>query len=240
MDKKSRSPRYPQISLREAIGKVKMVYEKEHTHKADRTVIATDMGYAGLNGASAAVIASLRQYGLLERSGDAMRVSEDATTILELPPGDEQRSLAIQKAAQMPPLFAELNDAFGSKLPSDENLRLYLVKAGFNRNAATNLIRTYRDTLSLVKEEVEGYDAEGETEDGSQETSRNMQHIRSAPQVEQSHIGNVSENLQYRLTDDCKVRVLFEGSVSQEAISKLIAYLNLGIDAFPSKKANEQ
>jgi hypothetical protein len=240
MEKKTRSPRYPQLSLREAIGKIKMVYEKEHTHKAERAVIATDMGYAGLNGASAAVIASLRQYGLLERSGEAMRVSEDATTILELPPGDDQRSMAMERIAFSPPLFAELNAAFGSKLPSDENLRLYLVKSGFNRNAANTLIRTYRDTLSLVKEEVEGYDAETETEDTSQETSRAMQHLRSAPQVEQSHLGNVSENLQYRLTDDCKVRVLFEGSVSQEAVSKLIAYLNLGIDAFPNKKAKDE
>jgi hypothetical protein len=240
MEKKTRSPRYPQLSLREAIAKVKMVYEKEHTHKADRAVIATDMGYAGLNGASAAVIASLRQYGLLERSGDAMRVSEDATTILELPPGDSERSTALERVAFAPQLFAELNGAFGSKLPSDENLRLYLVKSGFNRNAANNLIRTYRDTLSLVKDEAGGYDAELDTEDLGQETSRTMQHIRSAPQGEQPPLGNVSENLQYRLTDDCKVRVLFEGSVSQEAVSKLIAYLNLGIDAFPSKKAKDE
>ena len=239
MEKKSRSPRYPQISLRDAITKVRMVYEKEHTHKADREVIATDMGYAGLNGASAAAIASLRQYGLLERSGEAMRVSEDATTILELPPGDSERSAALQRLAFAPPLFAELNAEFGSKLPSDENLRLYLVKSGFNRNAANNLIRTYRDTLSLVKEESAEYDSELETEDSGQETTRNMQTMRSAPQVEQSHFGNVSENLQYRLTDDCKVRVLFEGAVSQEAISKLIAYLNLGIDAFPKKAGNE-
>ena len=31
------------------------------------------------------------------------------------------------------------------------------------------------------------------------------------------------------------MRVLFEGPISQEAINKLIAYLNLEIDAFPRK-----
>lgn len=238
MDKKSRSPRYPQMSLQDAIGRIKMVYEKEHTHKADREVIATDMGYAGLNGASAAVIASLRQYGLLERAGDAMKVSEDATAILELPVGDPERSAAIQRVAFAPQLFAELNEAFGSTLPSNENLRLHLVKRGFNRNAANTLIRTYRDTLSLVKEEGQGYDAETSTDVSSQETSRNMQHLPTA-RMDLSSQAGAGENLQYRLTDDCKVRVLFEGSVSQEAITKLIAYLNLGIDAFPVKKASD-
>ena len=239
MEKKSRSPRYPQMSLGDAIGKTKMIYEREHTHKADREVIATDMGYSGLNGSSAAAIASLRQYGLLERAGNAMRVTEDATTVLELPVGDPERAAAIQRIAFAPPFFAELNEMFGSRLPSDENLRLLLVKKGFNRNAATNLIRTYRETLSLVKGEGEGYDAAIDTDVPSQETSRSMQSLRSAPVDVGPQVG-VSENLQYRLTDDCKVRVLFEGSVSQEAITKLIAYLNLGIDAFPSKKASEE
>ena len=239
MDTKSRSPRYPQMSLQDALGRVKMVYEKEHTHKADREVIATDMGYAGLNGASAAVIASLRQYGLLERMGDAMRVSDDATTILELSPGEPERAAALQRVAFAPPLFAELNAQFGLKLPSDENLRLHLVKRGFNSKAANTLIRTFRDTLSLVKEEGQAYDAEIDTDVPSQETSRNMQHLQPT-RIDLAPQAGVSESLQYRLTDDCKVRVLFEGSVSQEAIAKLIAYLNLGVDAFPAKKASEE
>src|SRR5205823_3174636 len=102
-----------------------------------------------------------------------------------------------------------------------------------------NFIRTYRDTLSLVKGEGESYDAEIDTDVLSQETTRSMQHLRTMP-IGLGTQSGVSEDLQYRLTDDCKVRVLFEGSVSQEAISKLIAYLNLGIDAFPTKKASEE
>lgn len=240
MDKKTRSPRSPSMSLQDAIERIKMVYEKEHTHNAEREVIARDLGYAGLNGASAAAIASLRQYGLLERSGDAMRVSDDATTILELPVGEPERVSALQRVAFAPQLFAELNDQFGSKLPSDENLRLYLVKRGFNSRAASNLIRTYRETLSLVKSEGEEYDPEIDTDVSSQKTNRSTQQLRLAAPIDPGHLGGVSENLQYRLTEDCKVRVLFEGAVSQEAITKLIAYLNLGIDAFPTKKASEE
>ena len=238
MEKKSRSPRAPQISLQEALGKIKMVYEKEHTHKANREVIAQDMGYRGLSGASAAVIASLRQFGLLEGAGDSMRVSEDATTVLELSPGDHQRNVVLQRIAFNPPLYAELYDSFGLKLPSDENLRLYLVKRGFNRDTANNLIRTYRETLSLVKEESQGYDDDANTDLTSIETPSHMSSLspnvplqRTLPPMALA----VTEDMNYRLTDTCRVRLLFEGTVTQEAVAKLMEYLKLGKDAYPAK-----
>src|ERR1051325_1462458 len=242
MDKKSRSPRAPQISLQEALVKVKAVYEKEHTHKANREVIATDMGYRGLSGSSATAIASLRQFGLLEGAGDSMRVSDDATVILELPAGEPERVAAIRKAAFAPPLFAELNDVFGSKLPSDENLRLYLVKKGFNRDTANNLIRTYRDTLSLVKDEAQSYDDDANTDLASIETTHMpLQSTAAAPQQRTlpPMALAVTEDINYRLTDTCRVRVLFEGTVTQEAINKLMDYLKLGKDAYPKATPGE-
>ncbi len=242
MDKKSRSPRAPQISLQEALIKVKAVYEKEHTHKANREVIATDMGYRGLSGSSATAIASLRQFGLLEGAGESMRVSDDATVILELPAGEPERVAAIKRAAFAPPLFAELNDVFGSKLPSDENLRLYLVKKGFNRDTANNLIRTYRDTLSLVKDEAQGYDDDANTDLASIDTPSHMSSLspnvplqRTLPPMGLA----VTEDMNYRLTDSCRVRVLFEGTVTQEAIARFIDYLELGKDAYPKATPGE-
>jgi len=243
MEKKSRSPRAPQISLQEALVKVGAVYEKEHTHKANREVIAKDMGYRGLSGSSATVLASLRQYGLLEGSGDSMRVTENATVILELPAGDPDRAAAIQRVALAPPLFAELNDKFGSKLPSDENLRLYLVKKGFNRDTANTLIRTYRETLSLVKDETQGYDGEENTDLLGIDKGSNMPLQPSVPTSLQRGLPPttlaVSEDMNYRLTDTCRVRVLFEGTVTQEAIAKFMEYLKLGKDAYPKATTEE-
>jgi len=243
MDKKSRSPRAPQISLQEALIKVKAVYEKEHTHKANREVIATDMGYRGLSGSSATAIASLRQFGLLEGAGESMRVSDDATVILELPAGEPERVEALRRAAFAPPLFAELNEAFGSKLPSDENLRLYLVKKGFNRDTANNLIRIYRDTLSLVKDETQGYDDDANTDLASIETTSDMSSQPTAALMLQRSLSPmalaVTEDMNYRLTDTCRVRVLFEGTVTQAAITKLMDYLELAKDAYPGKASPE-
>ncbi|MBD1879072.1 hypothetical protein [Coleofasciculus sp. FACHB-T130] len=44
------------------------------------------------------------------------------------------------------------------------------------------------------------------------------------------------EILQWRLSEDCTVRIQFNGSVTQEAIKKLIAILELNTDVYPTKQ----
>ena len=249
MEKKTRSPRYPNINLQEAIEKVRTIYQKEHIHKVQREVIAKDLGYAGINGASSTMISSIKQYGLLEAVGDSLKVTEDATIILELPANDSERIDAIKRVAFTPKLFSEIYDEFGDKLPSDENLRLLLVKRGFNSKAANCVIRAYKETISIVKSDERGYNEDLNTYDKSQNMNnlnlsmlpqnviQNINATRQAASLEAiaSSFGNFTENLQYRISDECKARVLFEGTVTQEAIKRLIQYLQIGIEDFPSK-----
>jgi cytochrome c2 len=42
-----------------------------------------------------------------------------------------------------------------------------------------------------------------------------------------------SEELRYRIAPDCKVHIQFDGIATQNAIRKLIAYLQMGIEDFP-------
>lgn len=44
-----------------------------------------------------------------------------------------------------------------------------------------------------------------------------------------------TEILQYRISGDSRVRLLFDGTVTKEAIEKLMAYLDLAKDDYPSK-----
>jgi hypothetical protein len=174
MDSKGRSPRYPQVTLKEAMERVRMLYAKEHRHKADKEVVAKDLGYAGLNGASLGMIAALKHYNLIEYVGDGLRVSDDAVTILELPHGNAERAEAIKRVAFAPKLFAELSEIYGSKLPSDENLRLYLVRKGFGDKAANSVVRTYKDTISLVQDEIGDYNGRAAQSSRSQENVQSM------------------------------------------------------------------
>ena len=136
-------------------------------------------------------------------------------------------------------------------------LRLFLIKKGFNSKSADAAIRTYRETMSIVIEESQGYNAPATELPARLETSRiaptvsqkqaiDMQ--RYTPTNSYERFARVatakseaySESLHYRISGDCKVTVLFDGRVTREAILKLIAHLQLGIDDFPSSKESEE
>lgn len=155
----TRSPRYPQFSLGDALDKIRDVYKKEERHKVPKEAIAKSIGYKSINGASLGAIATLKQFGLLETVADSLRVSDDAVTILELPKGNAERSEAIVKVAFSPKIFADLKEEYGDRLPSDETVRLNLIRKGYKKYAVDVIIRTFRETLALVADEKGGYNA---------------------------------------------------------------------------------
>jgi hypothetical protein len=250
-EKRKRSPRHPHHSLQDAIERVKQIYRAEHTHSADREAIAEDLGYTGLNGASVKWISTLKNYNLLEDEGNGlMRVSDDAVTLIELPEDDFERALALQRVAFAPELFAALRDIYPERLPSDANMRHFLIRnMGFLPKAVDGVIRVYRDNLTFVAEEVGEYTAGQSVEEQPMEVTQVQPQPSTvgtttpragngtlAP-VEDSHF---TESLEYRISGDSKVRLLFDGVVTREAIGKLIAYLELGQDDFPSKEEIER
>lgn len=46
------------------------------------------------------------------------------------------------------------------------------------------------------------------------------------------------EELRYRIAPDCKVHITFKGIATQDAIRKLINYLEIGIGDFPKNADN--
>lgn len=166
MEKRVRSPNYPALSLPEAIERLQLVYSSQHKHGAPREVVAKSMGYTGLNGASATAISALIKFGLLERDGEELRVSERAMCIIA-PQSADEKSRALRDAALDPPLFAELAEKFPGKMPSDDLLKNYLVRNGFAPGAINSVIAAYKETSELVGREGGGYDSGSSTPEGS-------------------------------------------------------------------------
>ncbi len=154
---RARSPEYPAISLKEAIDRVKMVYDKDYQNRLPKKVIAEHMGYKSLSGASLPVLAALAKYGLLEGRGDETRVSDLAVSIIAHAPGTPERMEALKQASALPELFAELDGRFQSGKASDQAIRSYLLTQKFIPSAADAAIRAYRDTKALVENGVNGY-----------------------------------------------------------------------------------
>jgi hypothetical protein len=251
---KGRSPNYPQMILEEALERVRRVYDAEHTHTADKEVIANVLGYSSLNGASVATIGTLRRYGLLEDEGAGLRVSDDAVTVLELPKGDSERSAALKRLAFMPSLFAEIKDTFGDTLPSDVNLRHYLIKKKFLPKAADEAIRTYRANLEFVAGESREYNAGGKEPTVKQgepvmqsppakaadSLASAVQPSSPASPTARRELLSSERELKFNISRDTQARVIFTGPVTQEGIEKLAVLLDVSKDTFPTKAELEQ
>lgn len=158
MEKRVRSPNYPALSLPDALNKVEALYKSIHTHSAPREVVAKGMGYNTLNGASATAISALHKYGLLDKLGDEVKVSNRAMRIL-LPESPEEKAAAIREAASDPTLFQELAARFPGMMPNEELLRNYLLRNSFAPAAVSQVILAYRDTVSLVESVGGSYDS---------------------------------------------------------------------------------
>lgn len=247
----TRSPRHPQVGLSEAIERIGLIYKKEHNHVADKEVIASDMGYTGINGASLGMIATLKQYGLLEAVDEGLKVSDDAIIILELDDDDAEKRETLWKVALTPKLFAELYEIYGDKLPSDENIRLSLMRRGFNKKAADVAVRAYRETIRLVQDMQTSYNAASDSKEERKPVGTSM-----PPQPQPTGSIRIPQGLFYggeppqpsaqpaipddrtqvfQISKDAEARIAFRGRVTQEAIEKLCAILQLAKDIYPTK-----
>lgn len=158
MEKRVRSPNYPAFGLGDALEKTATLYKNMHTHAGPREVVVRNMGYNSLNGASATAVSALAKYGLIERTGDELKVSERALRILH-PHSPGERAQAIRDAAREPALFNELTERFPGRAPNDDLLRNYLVRNGFAPSAVQAVILAYRETSDFVEREAGSYDS---------------------------------------------------------------------------------
>lgn len=154
---RARSPEYPAISLKEAIDRVKMIYDKDYQNPLPKEVIAAHMGYKSLSGASLPMISALTKYGLLEGRGNDTRVSDLAVALIAHPSGSPEYQEALRTASTAPELFAELDAKFLGGKASDQAIRSYLLTNKFIPGAADAAIRAYRDTKALVEASGAGY-----------------------------------------------------------------------------------
>lgn len=151
---RSRSPSYPQIGLREAVQRVKSVYDRDYRNVLTREVAAERLGYSGLNGKSLAVLAALGRFGLVEGRGDEVRVTDLAARILAYPAASPERSEAVAEAAAKPALFGRLDERFAEGASSDAAIRAWLVTQGFIPPAAEATVRSYRETKQFLAEQL--------------------------------------------------------------------------------------
>jgi hypothetical protein len=225
-----RSPNCPQISFLDAAEKGRLVYKKEHTRATAKSVIAEDLDYKGISGASLSMIGALRQYGVLEGSKEAMRITQDALAYYELDDGPEKQA-AIVRMAFKPPLFQEMKGEFGKSVQSEASMRHWLVKKGFLSKAADDVIRVYKENITLAVEEQEGYS--GGEGNASMTTTAPAIHNKPTPGV---------QTYSFALSPDAKAELSLRGTITPNDLVMLRNHIELTIQALggPAKKETDE
>lgn len=147
------SPSYPNMALPKAISTVQKIFDADRQAPVDRVVAAKHIGYSSQSGASDKALASLAHYGLLEKAAKGeTRVTQLAVDILH-PDNPAERRAALRKAGLKPGIFQEIYDRYEGRLPSEEALRSYLLRANFQNIAISPVVNAYAETFRFLEQE---------------------------------------------------------------------------------------
>lgn len=239
-----RSPNFPMIDLPDAIAKARRVYQAERRNAVSRPAILKDLGFKSETGHAARVVSALLQYGLLEKVGDNLRLSERGNSILNLSDGSADRRAAITEAAKRPNLFGELLGTYADGLPSDNGIRDHLVGAKqFNPTSVDQFIKVFRSTVDFANLRPDGDGGEAdspETEEGmdTQVDDTGDAKGKAKPLIPPAQ--GEKELLRFNLSGDRTVRLIFGGPhPTQEEIDELADYLKVSRRTFPAKPASD-
>lgn len=167
--KRHRSPSYPAIDLGKAVARAEAIYQNEGKYAAPVDAILSHWGYSGMNGRASRQLAAVKKFGLIQdegaKSSRKVRLSDLGLRIVM--PDSPERGASLRIAALKPTIHQELQERFADGLPSDPNVRWYLVKErNFAESAAQELIAEYRATLRFA-----GIDGAAETSDTVEATN---------------------------------------------------------------------
>ena len=255
-----RSPSFPVLPIDEAIDKVRQIYRADKRAFTSFQTLVSHLCYTTTKkgGRPARAVSALKQYGLLDERNGQYRVSELAWKILEMAEGTPEKENLIKEAALSPPMFRKILNLYSGELPSDATIRDHLLfRERFNTDGARDFITVLRRTIELVKPSQADYNTgeESEGEEGQSpigarpvpqqpitSPSTPSQRPTGMPTPPSPPIGQVlppADGFQFQISER-SVNVLFNGLVTQEAIKKLIKYLEISVDDFPSKKELEK
>lgn len=154
--RKQRSPSYPAIGLKEALGRAKEIYQHEGRHAAPVSAVLAHWGYSAKSSGGRLALAALKKYGLIADEGSRehrqVRLTRLALTIiLDEREESADRQRAIREAAMTPTIHQELLGRYPDGLPSDANLRHYLLlDRAFTETAVAEFIPRFRSTIEFA------------------------------------------------------------------------------------------
>jgi len=178
-----RSPNYPTVGLREAVTRVRKLYEADGKAGAPSELAAVHIGFAKPHGQAMSVLAALKKFGLLSEVNGRWVPSQRAIEILNLPETDERRQRSLRDAALSPEIYRQLVEAHkDTGWPKNDVLESELVTyRNFNPNSVGEFVKELRDSLEFAGlSELSSLDLDTEVEPEMDEAAESPK-IRQPP-----------------------------------------------------------
>jgi hypothetical protein len=149
----SRGPRgVPAMSLREAVDKVRAIYNADKNAGSPIDAAVRHMGYKGRSGPANAALAALRRFGLVDSRAGRVVPTSRAIAIIKLPETDARRKDALRDAVLAPPIYKGYVDQYSlTGLPSKDSFEHELLMDGrFNHNRIPDVVKDFYDSLQFA------------------------------------------------------------------------------------------
>ena len=146
-----RSPNYPGVGLRAAVGKIEALYKADGLAASPKASALKLMGYEKFHSEAARTLSALKSFGLIEETADRLKLTQRGIEIVARPNGDPIKEKAIKQAAVSPDIYQLVMEEYRSTgLPSDASLKSDLITVRkFNRSAVDGFVQDFRDTLEF-------------------------------------------------------------------------------------------
>ncbi len=247
---KHRSPNYPYIGLEDALARTNELVRVAGISPIRITTAREVWSYK--KGTGNQVVAALDAYKLVNVEGVAedrmLKITTEARKILDSTSDSPE---LLKQSALAPTIHTEIWEHYQGVLPPDNRvLREYLVYTkGFNPAYVEKFIEQFRASLAFAnvtesdkiagKKETPAVTNGGQQMQPAQHQTPNFTPPPPPPPVQtpnfKSFGGGESDVLSFNLSRTSKAQVSFNGQITQEAIKKLIALLDLSVDTYPTQ-----
>lgn len=149
------------MDLESAVAAVGKIYAQGRTAPLSPETAVKAMNYSGLNGAALTTLASLTQYGLVDRPSGKVVVTSLAVKIL-FPKSEEQRMASLREAALKPRAFSET--IRGYERCGIDVISAHLIQEGYVEERARKVAAIYTANKLFAKLDIANGDEQiGET-----------------------------------------------------------------------------
>ena len=239
--RRQRSPNYPAASLRDAVERVRKLYETDGKAGAPPNLAVVHIGFASAHGQALAVLAALKKFGLVETANGRIVPTQRAIEIINLPESDPRRIQALKDAALSPLIYADLIQKHrDTGFPSDDVLESELVTyGGFNKNTVSRFVRDFRDTLDFAGlSDLSELKSETEEKSGMAESEKVAPRKPEVPFPSSISLLGEKEKVSvnsWTLSPQVNAELRINGDVTAEDLELLRDYVEITIKALGRK-----